>query len=49
MDKCYCRDSQIDCRQGKINHVWMAKITLNPDYEAEEGPGQRAATHFVSC
>lgn len=24
----------------------MAKITLNPDYEAEEGPAQRAATHW---
>lgn len=33
--------------QVKINQFWMAKITLNPDYEAEYGPGQRAATHFV--
>lgn len=26
------------CRQGKINQVWVVKITLNPDYEAEKGP-----------
>lgn len=33
----------------KLIRLWMAKIILNPDYEAEEGPGQRAAPHFVRC
>lgn len=31
----------------ELIRLWVAKITLNPDYEAEDGPQLRAATHFV--
>lgn len=31
----------------ELIRLFVAKITLNPDYEAEDGLGLRAATYFV--